>query len=384
MKTYHVKVQVAKEDHQCLLDTLTTNRDAFNVVSKICFETKLISRKLLHDKSYYKCRELFPTLPCQYICCAIADVLSAYKTLKTLKRIPLKPAVKKKLAVRLDDCIFTIKNTTLLLSVIGRKFHRITTQLQFYPKVLKLLKDHHLHNPVLFYRSGTFWLAMSFSKPDLQYVENACVGVDLGINRIVATSEGLLISDKRYLKQRRRIRYLKRRLQSRGTRSAKHKLKTLSRKEQNHSKNFVHHVANSLLKTACTTLVFENLKGIKNINNGRKLNNKMSQVPWFLLRNITTYKAPPLGKRVVTVNPAYTSKDDWRGIAPGRRQGCRYYASDGLVWDSDVNAAINIAHRYADRRKLPVSFVPPIDGRFKLNGQAIVNWPIASGSQVQA
>jgi len=205
------------------------------------------------------------------------------------------------------------------------------------------------------------------------------MGIDLGINRIVATSEGLLISDKRYLKQRRRIRYLKRCLHTRNTQSSNRKFRTIMYKERNQSRNFIHHVANSLLKTECNTLVFEDLTGIKQQNNGNKFNSKRAQLPWYMLRKITTYKAPPLGKRVVTVNPAYTSKDDWRGIAPGRRQGCRYYASDGLVWDSDVNASINIAQKWPRKHKLPVSFVPPIDGRFKLDGQAIVSWPIVAG-----
>ena len=118
----------------------------------------------------------------------------------------------------------------------------------------------------------------------------------------------------------------------------------------------------------------EDLSGIKSSGKGKKFNNKQNQVPYFDLRRILTYKAPLQGKIVVTVDPAYTSKNDYRGLERGVRRGCRYYASDGNVYDADWNASINIARRYSQRKevkgvKLPVSFSVPIDGRLNLMGK---------------
>ena len=101
----------------------------------------------------------------------------------------------------------------------------------------------------------------------------------------------------------------------------------------------------------------------------------MSQVPFFALLTILKYKAQALGKRVETVNPAYTSKDDFRGIEKGIRKGCRYYASDGKVLDADLNAAINIGLRWGNKNKLPVSFVFPSDGLYRPNGQGVCQPP---------
>lgn len=78
------------------------------------------------------------------------------------------------------------------------------------------------------------------------------------------------------------------------------------------------------------------------------------------------YKAQALGKRVVTVNPSLTSQNDYRGIAAGKRVKSRYYATDGVILDADLNAANNIALR----SKIPVSCCKAI------YGQATVNWPI--------
>ena len=83
------------------------------------------------------------------------------------------------------------------------------------------------------------------------------------------------------------------------------------------------------------------------------------------LSNLMEFKkeAQALGKRVETVNPAYTSKNDYRGLPKGVRKGCRYYASDGVVLDADHNAAINIAKRWTVQNELPISFTVPLRGR---------------------
>ncbi|MBR3320916.1 MAG: transposase, partial [Exiguobacterium sp.] len=71
-------------------------------------------------------------------------------------------------------------------------------------------------------------------------------------------------------------------------------------------------------------------------------NNAISQVPFYQLKQILTYKAPLRGKRVETVSPENTSRMDCRTQSTDgcRRQGCRFHAADGRVFDADWNAAI--------------------------------------------
>jgi len=97
-------------------------------------------------------------------------------------------------------------------------------------------------------------------------------------------------------------------------------------------------------------------------------------MPFYMLLQTLTYKALLKGKKVVTVNPAYTSQNDYRVIKRGERKGCRYYASDGKVLDADWNASINIAKRYSQKKeakgvKHPISFSLPIDGKLDLLGR---------------
>jgi len=152
--------------------------------------------------------------------------------------------------------------------------------------------------------------------------------------------------------------------------SSRKKLRKLKRKERNKNKNLCHHLANKILETNSNTIVLEDLHSLKktklrkdNYKSSKSSKNRLSQVPFGMLRDILAYKAPLLGKRIKTVNPAYTSQRDHRGLSGGERKGCRYYASDGAVFDADWNAAINIALKYVQTKeahgtKHPVSFKP--------------------------
>ena len=129
-----------------------------------------------------------------------------------------------------------------------------------------------------------------------------------------------------------------------------------------------HKIANDIIKsTNASIIVLEDLKnikqktkkikGINKLNTGH--NRRFNQVPLYKLKQILTYKALLKRKRVETVSPFLTSqKDCITGKQDGKRQNRRYYSSTGKVFDSDWNAAINIAYK----SKHPFSFVEPLDG----------------------
>jgi len=383
MKTYNVKLNFEnQEDKNRLLETFKIHQDIWNHLSEYVFSTQLkLSGKLLHEKTYHKCRKLFPESPSQIIIRAREDIVSTFKTIKSNKQKITKAPVKKNYSIRLDKRLYTIKGNSIKITTNGKK---AMCTFSPYPKFTEMASKYPICDPLIFVRNNEVWLAVTFNNPVMPLMDNHCIGVDLGIKRTAITSEGIIIIDKEYLKQRRKARYLKRCLNSskkkaihnnkKGNSSRKH-LKKVRRHEQNLSKNYIHHVANKVLETDANTIVVEDLSKIKSKNRGKKFNNRQSQVPYFMFRQILTYKAQALGKRVETVNPAYTSKDDYREIERGVRKGCRYYTSDNKVFDADLNASINIANRYANKVKLPVSFVIPLDGYYGLNGQADVNQP---------
>lgn len=197
------------------------------------------------------------------------------------------------------------------------------------------------------------------------------VRLDLGMKRFAVSSDGIVFDDKAYKARRRRLRFLKSNLKAKGTKSAKRKLKRLKRKERGQSKDFMCRMANAIIASSgdATHIVLENLKKIKKNTSKneqgfkkKRHNNAFSQVALAKFREILTYKAALTGKRVVTVSPKWTSQIDSRtGNRDGKRQGCRYYCSDGIVLDADWNAALNIAIR----SKHPTSTALPLDGKLQ-------------------
>ncbi|WP_376787278.1 transposase [Micromonospora halotolerans] len=81
----------------------------------------------------------------------------------------------------------------------------------------------------------------------------------------------------------------------------------------------------------------------KNIN--RRLAAWTKGVTAEALKNVSERR----GSALVHVNAAYTSQACHRCGWLGRRSGDRFHcASCGVVWQADVNAAINILHRAGD------------------------------------
>jgi len=375
--TYNIRLEFQnQEDRTSLVDLLLEHQKVWNYMSEYVFKSKKIDKKLLHDKNYHRCRKLFPNCPSQVIIRAKDSVYATYKSIQSNHQKIKEPSKQKNLSIRLDKRIYTfLDNNRIKLTTTGK---RIVCNYTPYDKFNDFFSKNTICDPALFVRDNDIWLSVSFEVATPTLIENSCIGVDLGIKRLATTSEGLAITDKIFLRDKRKLRYLKRILQSKSkstfSRSARRKLKNLKRKEQNKNRNQSHMIANKILNTKSNVIVVEDLSEIKSSNKGKKFNNKQAQVPYFELRRILTYKAPLQGKVVVTVNPAYTSKNDYRGLERGKRQGCRYYASDGTVFDADWNASINIAQKYAQKKeamsiKLPVSFSIPIDGKLNLMGR---------------
>jgi len=309
------------------------------------------------------------------------DVISTYKSIKSNKHKLEFPAIKKSLSIQLDKRIYKwidrnhIKITTLNKQAI--------CSFNAYNK-LKEMDFSKLKDPKLFYKNKQFYLSLIFDDNKQFTDNNKVLGIDLGLKRIATLSNGIIFKGNEFNKHKRKIRWNKRKLQSKknNSHSARKKLKSLRRKETNFSKNYIHNLTkNIIINNKENILVIEDLSKIKVKNKGKRFNNRLSQLPFFNFRTILTYKAQLYGKIVETVNPAYTSQIDHRGLTSGTRRGCRYYGSDGTMLDADVNAALNIGNRYKDNKSLTKHSISCCK---VLDGQVNVNSPIVSISQRQA
>ena len=386
--TYNIKLSFnSQEDHNLLLSTLLEHQKAWNHISVDTFKRQKLDKKHIQDANYHQCRKLFPNAPSQVIIRAINSVYATYKALKTSKMLSQlkEPCQQTNLSIRLDKRLYTfLDNNQIKLTTTGK---RIICSYQPYDKFEELFSKYSACDPLVFVRDNQFWLSISFEVPEPTFVENTCIGVDLGERRFAVTSEGLALTDKDFLQQKRALRYLKRVLNSKrkktNSHSSKRKLHKIRRQERNKNRNMSHHLANKILEASSNTIVLEDLSNLKkknlrknNYKKSKSSKNRLSQVPFGMLLSILTYKAPIRGKRIKTVNPAYTSQRDHRGLAGGERKGCRFNASDGVIFDADWNAAINIARKYVQTQeakgaKHPVSFNLPLRGRLNLMGRLL-------------
>jgi len=362
-----------QEDLDSLKSLLESHRVVFNIASKEQFNKKKNSIVILHSKVYHNVRKQFPNVNSQVIIKAEQECLASYRSVKSNKHKLKKPIEKKNLSIRLDKRLYSFptKESIKITTSSGKK----TFKFKLYPKLVELLNKYKYVDPLIYINDNKVYISLPFDNKIDKQKSKLALGVDLGMRRVAACSDGRIIIDRKFNGDKRKLRHLKDSLKSKGTKSARRHLRKLRHKEANKNRNQTHCVANTILQTNADTIVLENLKGIKAKKHKFQNKRSISQVPLFELRRILTYKAENMGKSIILVSPAYTSQiDSFSGIKEGVRRGCRFYAVSGIVYDADLNASRNIGNR----SKLPVSYGNILDG------QAVVNQPIVCKPVVKA
>lgn len=376
IKTYNIKITGDNDLTQYWITLLETTKEAYNYCANMIKENNIpLSLVSIHNNCYNTLRQNFNTLPSQTIIRIQKEVLAAYKSKKSNKQNGSHPQ-KHNLSMTLDKRLYSnfTSEGISVVSDIQNKRKRFTFKL--YPKISEMFQSASAKDPLIFVRNNELYLSIPFEVQHRMLNNDNCIGVDMGVKRLFTTSEGNAFKDKTYLKNRRKIRYLKRILQSKKTNSAKRHLKSLRKREHHLSKDMCHRACNTLLSsTNASYIILEDLTKIKKSTSksasGYKRtrhNNMLSQVPFYMFKDILTYKATLAGKQVVSVSPQYTSQTDCRSNKrDGNRVGCRYYCSDGVVFDADWNASVNIAQK----SNHPLSNdCLPLDGKLHiLNGR---------------
>ena len=382
--TYNVKLKMTRDDFNTLHNLLEQAKLAYNECASYLREANIpLDIKSVHNAVYDWMRTKYALLPAQSIIRTYKEVLSALRSIKSNTHEDADTPERKNLAMRLDKRLYANLNKEGISLTGFQKGHRKTFLFAMYDVVSRMFDKYLTSDPLIFIRNGEAFLSIPFQVPTLPLKGNKAVGIDMGMKRFAVTSDGFVFDDKKYKAKRRRIRHLKSTLKAKGTKSAKRKLKQLKRKETNLSDDFIMRMCGAIIKnTNADVLVVENLKGIKkktskhkNCFKKKRHNNALSQVAISKFQFVLGYKAQLVGKRVETVSPTYTSQTDCRtNKRDGKRLGCRYVCSDGVVFDADWNAAINIVKR----SKHPVSNVLPIDGKLVFHtGRLSVNKPNA-------
>jgi IS605 OrfB family transposase len=177
--------------------------------------------------------------------------------------------------------------------------------------------------------------------------------VDLGIANIATTSSGYRAAGRGLNRHRKRQLDLRKKLQAKGTKSARRRLKNRRRKEARHAGHVNHIIAKQIVTEAERTssgIALEDLGGIRQRVRLRKPQ-RVTLHSWAFhqLGQFVEYKARRAGVPLVYVDPAYTSQEcaECHHIEKKNRvdQALFICRSCGVVAHADRNASRNIAAR---------------------------------------
>lgn len=370
--TYNARLIMDAADFKKFDNFLEQAQIAYNWCAEYLKQNNVpLDIKTIHNAVYDIMRSKYKELPAQCVIRIYKEVIAAWRSIKSNKHKDAKTPERKNKAMRFDKRLYANLSKEGIALTGFEKNKRKFFAIEGYAALDELFSKHTTTDPLVFIRDNEPWLSITFEIPQGIVADGKAIGIDLGMKRFAVSSDGIVFDDKEYKAKRRQLRYLKSKLKSKKTKSAKRKLKMLKHKEQNQSKDFMCRMAKAIIASCsdATHIVMEDLTKIKKntskTDDGHKRkrhNNAFSQVALAKFREILTYKAALANKRVQTVSPQWTSQIDSRsGRRDGKRQGCRYYCSDGIVLDADWNAAQNIAIR----SKHLTSTTVPLDGRLQ-------------------
>jgi putative transposase len=365
-----VKLSIDEAEIPRLIKTFDAWAFAWQTVAHWGFTNKCRSQMLAQKETYYYVRKMMPELSANLVQSARTDALAKLRICK----FKSEPKLKHK-TLRYDTRTCSVKKDTMTLALCGGK--RITAKMQLYPRFTEFRAKYKLLSPVIYLRGKTLWASFVFEIPEADHhSQNKDVtGIDLGQRNLAVTSDGRFFKGKKLNFSRRKIRFLKRKLQHRGTKSARRKLRGLGIKEKRQSDNAIHCLTKHILTTTASShLAIEKLKfKTPTFKFGNKNKNRRKYaIPLGKFATFLRYKAPLFGKTVVEVSPYLTSQQDCRGLANGERKGGNYIGIDGKILNADLNAACNIAWKAKERYALN----NPILAK-NYNRQAVVTQPIA-------
>jgi IS605 OrfB family transposase len=301
-----IKLVPTEEQAQLLLDTITRSNEATDYISDWCWENRTFGKFAIQRALYYDIRSQFD-LSAQMTIRAISKVADSYKMDKKTHR-KFNPFG----AIAYDDRILSYKLPAQTVSILSLK-GRLTIPFATGQRQLNLLRFRQGESD-LYYRDGTFYLLATCAIADPAPIDiEGVLGIDLGIINIASDSDGEQHSGSEIRNVRIRHRRLRKKLQKKGTKSAKRKLKKLSGKKRRFTKDVNHCISKQVVKKAQDTnraIALENLSGIRSRARLRKpQRTDLHNWSFAQFSQFVDYKARLTGVPVIYVDPHWTSQE---------------------------------------------------------------------------
>jgi len=365
--TVTVKLKPNSEQAPSLVATIERANGACDRISEVAWDAQVFGQFKLHRLVYADVREA-SGLTAQMVVRCISKVSDAYKLDKKAQRT-FRPYG----AISYDDRILRWYPGGVSIWTLGGR-ERIPYVCDDRTRVLLVNRQGESD---LVYRDGMFFLYATVNVEEPPIGEpTEYIGVDIGIVSIATTSDGDAFAGAELNGLRIRHDRLRKRLQRKGTKSAKRLLVQRRRKEARFAKQVNHVISKRIVRMAEGTgrgIALENLSGIRDrITAPKPRRRTLHSWSFADLRAKIEYKARLAGVRVVAVDPRNTSRQCaccGHVAKENRRSQSEFLCvSCGFVANADYNAAINIgrwAHVNApyvggESTRLPATHKPPV------------------------
>lgn len=302
--TVKIKLGPDADTRTLLGEALAEANRSCNWISAWAFENKVFNKFAIQRGCYKEVSALFPQLTSNAWICCIRKVADAYKLDKRARR-----------EFRLDgsvpfNCHVLRWETGLVAITLLRQ--RVRIPIVVGEPQGKLFKARDGESELL-YANGEYYLAATCEVEEQAPIASEDVlGVDLGIANIATDSDGNRHSGAQTKSVRHRHKRLRARLQRKGTRAARRRLKRLSGKEARFARQENHRISKEIVALAEGTrraIALENLEGIrKRVTVRRKQRGTLHSWAFAQLRTFIEYKAKLRGVTVLIVDPRNTSR----------------------------------------------------------------------------
>ena len=310
--TAKIQILATSENKELLNRTMSVYADACNYVSDYVFRTHDLKQFSLNKTLYSILRERFG-LKSQMAQSVFKTVIARYKTILENQKKWIKPSFKKPqydLVWNRDYSL--VRNYFSVNTLMGR------VKLPYFTKGMSKYFNHDIYKfgtAKLVNKHGKYFLHIPVTyEVEESNISDICnvVGIDRGINFVVATynskHKSEFVSGKS-IKQKR-ASYAE--LQMRKTPSARRRIKAIGSRENRWMQDVNHCVSKALVEKnpKHTLFVLEDLSSIRNATERVKTKERYVSVSWafYDLEQKLIYKAKQKQSTVIKVNPAYTSQ----------------------------------------------------------------------------
>lgn len=352
--TLQIQLLPASDHAARMKATVERFNEAADWLAGQAFDRKVSNKIELQRLLYGDLRERFG-LSAQMAVRCIAQVCEAYKRDKAKR-----PKFRKHAAMPFDQRMMSFKgiDRVSLLTLTGRVI---------IPFVMGKYQQERFtaakgQADLVLRKDGKWFLLVTVDLPEGAPTPTTdFLGVDLGIVNLATDSDGNTYSGEAVEKVRRRHHRNRKRLQRKGTRGAKKRLRKLSGREARFRKHQNHVISKAIVAHAKDTdrgIALEDLKGIRERTTvGRKQRARHAGWSFYQLRSYLEYKAKLAGVFVVAVDPRNTSRMcnacGYCEKANRKSQTEFVCRSCGHSANADLNAALNLRMRGLGRCKPP-------------------------------